>query len=134
MHLLKNCCASFYAAKKKCHMRKFARVRDPSQKICYTLRNWQWLLRFSPYSPESFLAHRQTSFQHSICCLYTLENIFVTENLPQKICSCRLGCPRLVARTSGSLYFDLIATGSLGWFRIVRLLGSFDTFVFVLKG
>ena len=42
-------------------------------------------------SPLSLLANRQTSFQHSICRLYTRANIFVTENLPQKICLCGLG-------------------------------------------
>ena len=39
---------------------------------------------------QSFLAHRQTSFQHSISRLYIRANIFVTENLPQRICSCGL--------------------------------------------
>ena len=81
----------FYLAKKECRMRKFVRVLDPSQKICHTLRGWQWLLRFCFHCSQSFLAHRQTSFQHGFCCLYTQANILVTENLPEKICSSRLG-------------------------------------------
>ena len=91
IHLLKNWRASFYVARKKCHMRKFVRVCEPSQKICHILSGWQWLLRVWLHHPQSFLAHRQTSFQHSICCLYTRANIFVAGNLPQKICSCGLG-------------------------------------------
>ena len=74
IHLLKNWRASFYVEKKKCCMRMFVRVHDPSQKICHILGGWQWLLRFCIYCPWSLLAHRQTCFQHNVCCLYTRAN------------------------------------------------------------
>ena len=100
--LLKNWRASFYVAKKNCYIRKFVRVHDPSQKTSHLLRRWQWLLRFCLHCHSSFLAHRQTSFQNGICCLYTRTNIFVTENLPQKIYSCGIDLSKKVIVTKNS--------------------------------
>ena len=84
MHLLKNWRASFYAAKKKCHIRTF---------VC-TIHH----RKFATYSEagSGFFGFVSTVHSHfwrigKRVFNMAFADIFVTENLPQKICSCGLG-------------------------------------------
>ena len=83
--LLKNWRASFYVAKKKMSYAKVCSCAQPdTENLLHTQRS---TVASSVLSllPWSFLPHRQTSFQHSICSLYTRANLchrkLATENL-----------------------------------------------------
>ena len=88
IHLLKSWRASFYLAKNPPKM-SYAKVCPcappvPQNLPCTSVfRGWQRLLRFCLYRPWPFLAHRPTSFQHSICCLYTRAKIRIKLTSPR---------------------------------------------------
>ena len=95
IHLLKNWRASFYVTNKNCHMWEFVRVHNSPHKMWhafsklaefhYEVLCYRVCLRCS----ESFLTHMEISFQFVVPC--TCANVFVTEKLSQKICSCGCG-------------------------------------------
>ena len=109
--MLKNGHASFHVAKEKLSMSKFVRVYDSLQKMCMysevdsrfqatriTTKMAVSMLAWPDHAScvsvltEVISVAKTNAFSTYICCICCLEytNMFVTENLLPKSCSCTL--------------------------------------------